>query len=72
MTLAHKHVLVLAGGRAWKFKLSYYPHRLKDFSALLKGLFGENAKHRVFADFKPLDEGPECPASYMHIIKKPL
>merc|ERR1711945_46619 len=30
------------------FRLSYYPHTLKNFSAMLKEAFGEDAKHTVF------------------------
>ena len=53
------------------FRLSYYPHTLDSFSALLKEAFGKNAKHTVYADFKPLKEEPE-PSFYIHVIEKPM
>jgi glycine N-methyltransferase len=54
-----------------QFRLSYYPHRLAEFTKLVKEAFGENCKHTVYADFKPLEEEPE-PAFYIHVIEKPL
>jgi len=54
-----------------KFTLSYYPHRLANFTKLLKGAFGESAKHTIYADFKPLNQ-EEDPAFYIHVIEKPL
>jgi glycine N-methyltransferase len=53
------------------FRLSYYPHRLDEFTGLLKEAFGEDSKHTVYGDFKALNEIPE-PAFYIHIIEKPL
>ena len=55
----------------WWFRLSYYPHTLDSFSALLKEAFGKNAKHTVYADFKPLKDEPE-PSFYIHVIEKPM
>ncbi|XP_064621918.1 glycine N-methyltransferase-like [Lineus longissimus] len=52
-----------------QFRLSYYPHRLKDFSGLLKECFGETCKHEVFGDFAPYDE-KETPAYYIHVVEK--
>merc|ERR1712110_1262671 len=54
-----------------QFRLSYYPHTLDSFSALLKEAFGKNAKHTVYADFKPLKDEPE-PSFYIHVIEKPM
>ena len=51
------------------FRLSYYPHKLEAFSSLLKSVFGPGANHKVYADFKPLDEEP-APAFYIHVIEK--
>jgi len=58
------------------FRLSYHPHRLADFTALLKHVFGQKAKHEIFGDFKPLDknfkplDADYVPGFYLHIIKK--
>lgn len=51
------------------FRLTYYPHRLNDFTQLLKGVFGEKSQHEVYGDFKPLDEVKD-PAFYIHFIQK--
>lgn len=51
------------------FRLSYYPHRLDEFTELLKEAFGNTSKHTIYADFKSLDEIPE-PAFYIHLIEK--
>ncbi|EDO33266.1 predicted protein [Nematostella vectensis] len=53
------------------FRLSYCPHRLANFSNLLKDIFGKNAEHITFGDFKPLGK-IENPAYYVHLIQKPL
>jgi len=53
------------------FVLSYQPHKLDQFTGLLKEAFGQTAKHHVFADFKSMEEEPE-PAFYIHVIEKPL
>ncbi|OXA59005.1 glycine N-methyltransferase [Folsomia candida] len=52
------------------FRLSYYPHRLESFSALLKEAFGPGVKHQVFGDFMPLDKTKD-PAFFIHVIQKP-
>jgi len=52
-----------------KFRLSYYPHLLKNFNGLLEKVFGEDAKHTVLGDFEPLDPSKN-PAYYIHIIQK--
>ncbi|GBL95489.1 Glycine N-methyltransferase [Araneus ventricosus] len=51
------------------FRLSYYPHRLDSFTAILKEVFGEDTHHEVYGDFKPLEE-EEDPAFYIHFIQK--
>ncbi|CAG9765553.1 unnamed protein product [Ceutorhynchus assimilis] len=52
-----------------EFRLSYYPHRLKIFTAMLEQAFGENSKFRIFGDFKTLDE-IDIPNFYIHVIEK--
>jgi len=52
-----------------KFRLSYYPHRVKDFGELLKTAFGPGCSHSVYGDFKPVGEVEE-PGFYIHIIQK--
>ncbi|XP_071963127.1 glycine N-methyltransferase-like [Antedon mediterranea] len=54
----------------YKFRLSYYPHRLKAFTELLMEAFGNNCKHKVYGDYKPLNE-VDNPAYYIHVIEKP-
>jgi len=51
------------------FRLSYYPHRVKQFKNLLKRSFGSLSEHQLYADFKPAGEVPN-PAFYIHIIEK--
>ncbi|KAJ7374428.1 hypothetical protein OS493_007534 [Desmophyllum pertusum] len=53
-----------------KFRLSYCPLRLGIFTDLLKGVFGEDARHEVFGDFEPLGK-VELPAYYVHMVWKP-
>jgi len=57
--------------RTHQFRLSYYPHRLAEFSELLKGVFRNEGKHSVFADFQPLGS-VERPAYYIHVVEKSL
>jgi glycine N-methyltransferase len=52
-----------------RFRLSYYPHRLAEFTGLLKDVFGSGAPHQVFGDFKALGE-IDVPAYYLHIIER--
>jgi glycine N-methyltransferase len=52
-----------------RFRLSYYPHRLQDFTGLLHEAFGPDARHEVFADFR-LPEQESNPAFYIHVIEK--
>jgi len=56
---------------SWKFRLSYYPHRLTAFNNLLRSVFGDNVDHQVYADFQPVDQYDKVPAYYMHVIKRP-
>jgi glycine N-methyltransferase len=51
------------------FRLSYYPHRLQEFTAMLKEMFGKNAQHTIFGDFKPLGK-IKAPAYYIHVVQK--
>jgi len=51
------------------FRLSYYPHRLENFTELLYEAFGPNGKHQVYGDFKPIDV-KDPPAFYIHIMQK--
>ncbi|KAH6927036.1 hypothetical protein HPB50_025351 [Hyalomma asiaticum] len=50
------------------FRLSYYPHRLSAFNELLEDVFGKEAQHEIYGDFKPLSTD-YTPAFYIHIIK---
>ena len=52
------------------FRLSYYPHCLAEFTHLLKDVFGDEALHTVYGDFRPMGEVPD-PAYYVHVIQKP-
>eukprot|EP00088_Acartia_fossae_P039514 TRINITY_DN4113_c0_g1_i1.p1 TRINITY_DN4113_c0_g1~~TRINITY_DN4113_c0_g1_i1.p1 ORF type:complete len:292 (+),score=94.10 TRINITY_DN4113_c0_g1_i1:68-943(+) len=53
------------------FRLSYYPHTVREFSSLLRSAFGHKSKHTVYADFKSMAEEPE-PSFYIHVIEKSL
>ncbi|XP_013401873.1 glycine N-methyltransferase isoform X2 [Lingula anatina] len=53
------------------FRLSYYPHRLKAFTGLLKEAFGEKAEHQVFGDFREYDP-EDTPAYFIHVIQRPF
>jgi len=53
-----------------QFRLSYFPHLLPNFTAMLKGIFGEEAEHQLLADFQP-DPPVDYVASYfVHVIRK--
>ena len=52
-------------------RLSYYPHTLDNFSAIIRDTFGTRAKHTVYADFKPLAQCPD-PSFYIHVVEKPI
>ena len=45
--------------RKHHFRLSCYPHRLAEFSNLLKGVFGEDSAHSVHGDFQTLGRVPK-------------
>ncbi|XP_066145036.1 glycine N-methyltransferase [Euwallacea fornicatus] len=52
-----------------EFRLSYYPHRLKVFTQMLKEAFGENSIYKIFGDFRPLEE-IDTPNFYIHLVEK--
>jgi len=53
------------------FRLSYYPHCIDEFNALLKQVFkAPGYKHTVFGDFVPMAELSSTPAYYIHLIQK--
>lgn len=52
-----------------EFRLSYYPHKLDVFTQMLRSIFGARSVHRIFGDFKTLDEEP-TPAFYIHVVEK--
>jgi len=51
------------------FRLSYYPHRLQEFTNLLQNACGNDVAREVYADFKKLNE-IDKPAYYIHLIRK--
>lgn len=51
-----------------EFRLSYYPHRLNVFRDMLREIFSQK-DHKIFGDFKPLNE-VKVPAFFIHIIEK--
>lgn len=61
--------IIAAGNLRSEFRLSYYPHKFEGFTNMLKGVFGEKAKHDIFGDFKTLKEIPK-PDFYVHCIQK--
>jgi hypothetical protein len=68
--LRKPYILMILQFHAYsQFRLSYYPHRLDSFTGLLKEAFGQDVKHQVFGDFKPLGEISE-PAFYIHVVEK--
>lgn len=52
-----------------EFRLSYYPHKLDVFTAMLRQIFGARSQYRIFGDFKTLDVEP-TPAFYIHVVEK--
>jgi len=50
------------------FRLSYYPHRLQEFTSLLQKVCGNDMTNEVYADFKKLDE-VDKPAYYIHLVR---
>jgi glycine N-methyltransferase len=55
--------------RNHQFRLSYYPHLLNGFKALLEKIFGEKMKHEIFGDFLPIGD-IKHPAYYIHVVEK--
>ncbi|XP_063774815.1 glycine N-methyltransferase [Pseudophryne corroboree] len=54
-----------------KFRLSYYPHRLASFTALLQEAFGGHCEHRVYGDFKPYTPGQDNePCYFIHVTRR--
>lgn len=54
-----------------KFRLSYYPHRLEAFTALLKGAFQGKCQHSVLGDFQSYTPGQaHVPCYFIHVVKK--
>lgn len=53
-----------------QFRLSYYPHTLSKFGALLAHVFGEDAEHTVLPDFQANPAEDYIPSYYVHIIKR--
>ncbi|XP_038138260.1 glycine N-methyltransferase-like, partial [Cyprinodon tularosa] len=54
-----------------KFRLSYYPHRLENFSELLKDAFKGKMEHTVYGDFKAYRPGQaQTPCYFIHVCKK--
>jgi len=57
-----------------KFRLSYYPHRLDSFTAVLQEIFGKNCKHEIYGDFQKIEKGQKFdndpPAFFIHIVTK--
>ncbi|KAI0212234.1 Glycine N-methyltransferase [Lamellibrachia satsuma] len=53
----------------YQFRLSCYPHRLAEFSNLLKGVFGEDCAHSIHGDSQTLGR-VQKPAYYTHIAEK--
>ncbi|XP_022900931.1 glycine N-methyltransferase [Onthophagus taurus] len=52
-----------------EFRLSYYPHRLEVFKAMLLEAFNKKCIHNLFGDFKKLEE-IETPNFYIHVVEK--
>ncbi|KAF0296649.1 Glycine N-methyltransferase [Amphibalanus amphitrite] len=52
-----------------EFTLSYYPHRLSSFRALLEEAFDHRATITTLGDFQPLEQAQD-PAFYIHVVRK--
>ncbi|XP_008557367.1 glycine N-methyltransferase-like [Microplitis demolitor] len=50
------------------FRLSCYPHRLNAFKDMLREIFSQKT-HKIFGDFKPLNEVKD-PVFFIHYIEK--
>lgn len=56
--------------KEFKFAISSYPFKLKDFSSLLTEVLGAvSVKHAVYGDFKPVGE-VATPGYYIHVVQK--
>ncbi|XP_061650912.1 glycine N-methyltransferase [Phyllopteryx taeniolatus] len=54
-----------------KFRLSYYPHRLESFKALLQDAFYGKVEHVVYGDFMAYVPGQsQDPCYFIHVCKK--
>jgi len=53
-----------------QFRLSYYPHRLANFTDMLKGIFGEGAEHTLLSDFQADPPADYISSYFVHVIKK--
>lgn len=54
-----------------KFRLSYYPHRLEHFKAILREVFHGKMEHSVYGDFKTYTPGQgQAPCYFIHVCKK--
>lgn len=52
-----------------EFNLTFYPHKLDDFTKMLDQAFHNRVKHDIYADFKPIDQAPN-PGFYIHVLQK--
>jgi len=52
-----------------EFRLCYYPHRLVAFKNMLKEAFHAKEDHKIYGDFKKLNE-IEIPNFYIHVVEK--
>lgn len=59
-------------GDSSEFRLSYYPHQLKDFKKTLQEIFNYTKKHEIFGDFKSIKNlnCEENPAFFIHMVEK--
>lgn len=54
-----------------KFRLSYYPHQLEQFTEILKEAFNGKVEHSVYGDFKTYVPGQaQAPCYFIHVCKK--
>lgn len=54
-----------------KFRLSYYPHRLENFKALLKEAFSGKLEHNVYGDFQTYVPGQaKAPCYFIHVCER--
>ncbi|MEQ2189652.1 hypothetical protein GOODEAATRI_027452, partial [Goodea atripinnis] len=54
-----------------QFRLSYYPHRLENFTELLTDAFNNNMEHTVYGDFKAYrPDQAQAPCYFIHVCKR--